>query len=358
MGIKLTDQRRLAELYYTPGGSVAYSSAAALARAARLPIPYVQQWLQSQRTYTLHRQARKRYRTRRYRTMGLDHQWQADLVEMQPWATKNRNYRYILTVVDLLSRYAFARPLLRKTPEKVIEAFQSIFQAEGRKPRFLQTDQGKEFENKPMRTFLGQQGIEQFSVKSPHKAAVVERFNRTLKEKMWRYLTYKNTEKWIDALPLLIKGYNHAHHRIIDRAPASVNAFNAMNVWQHLYGKPEKKVRRRQLQIGDQVRISKVKRTFEKGHMPKWTEEIFVIQAIDRKHQPPMYTLRDSANEIIEGRFYREELQKVIKKDNIYRVERIVNERGSGRNKQYLVKWLGYPTPSWISFSDIVERPQ
>jgi len=191
MGIKLTDQRRLAELYYTPGGSVAYSSAAALARAARLPIPYIQQWLQSQRTYTLHRQARKRYRTRRYRTMGLDHQWQADLVEMQPWATKNRNYRYILTVVDLLSRYAFARPLLRKTPEQVIEAFQSIFQTEGRKPHFLQTDQGKEFENKPMRTFLGQHGIEQFSVKSPHKAAVVERFNRTLKEKMWRYLTYK-----------------------------------------------------------------------------------------------------------------------------------------------------------------------
>jgi hypothetical protein len=173
---------------------------------------------------------------------------------------------------------------------------------------------------------------------------------------MWRYLTHKNTEKWIDALPLLIRGYNHAHHRIIDRTPASVNALNAMNVWQHLYGKPEKKERRRQLQIGDQVRISKVKRTFEKGHMPKWTEEIFVIQAIDRKHQPPMYTLRDSADEIIEGRFYREELQKVIKKDNIYRVERIVKERGSGRNKQYLVKWLGYPETSWIRADDITER--
>ena len=131
------DEQRLATLYYTPGGSVAYSSAAALARAAHLPLPVVQQWLQAQRTYTLHRPARKRYRTRRYRTMGLDHQWQADLVEMQPWASKNRNYRYILTAVDLLSRYAFARPLRRKTPDNMIQALQSIFVTEGRKPRLL-----------------------------------------------------------------------------------------------------------------------------------------------------------------------------------------------------------------------------
>ena len=71
-----------------------------------------------------------------------------------------------------------------------------------------------------------------------------------------------------------------------------------------------------------------------------------------------MYTLRDSNNEILDGRFYRDELQKVIKKDNIYRIDRILRERGSGRNKHYLVKWLGYPTPSWISASDIIERPQ
>lgn len=357
-GTRLTEEEHLAELYYTPGGPVAYSSAAALARAARLPLPTVQQWLRSQRTYTLHRPAKKHYRTRRYRTMGLDHQWQADLVEMQPWANKNRGYRYIMTVVDILSRFAFARPLLRKTSENVIEALISIFEEGGRKPRFLQTDQGKEFENHQVRAFLQHQGIEQFSVKSPFKAAIVERFNRTLKEKMWRYLTHKNTEEWVDALPHLIQSYNLAHHRVIGRAPVSVTLENAMEVWQHLYGKADKKERRKALSVGDQVRISKVKRTFEKGYMPKWTEEIFTIEAIDRKHQPHMYTLRDFNNERIVGRFYLDELQKVIKKDNIYRIERVMRERGSGRNKQYLVKWLGYPELSWIRASDIVERPQ
>ena len=71
-----------------------------------------------------------------------------------------------------------------------------------------------------------------------------------------------------------------------------------------------------------------------------------------------MYTLRDFNNERIVGRFYLDELQKVIKKDNIYRIERVMRERGSGRNKQYLVKWLGYPELTWIRASDIVERPQ
>jgi hypothetical protein len=243
-----------------------------------------------------------------------------------------------------------------KTPEQVIEALQSIFAMEGRKPHLLQTDQGKEFENRQVRAFLQQHGIEQFSVKSPFKAAVVERFNRTLKEKMWRYLTHKNTEQWVDVLSKLVHGYNQSHHRVIGRAPASVNAENAMEVWQHLFGTKEKK-EKRLLHVGDQVRISKVKRIFEKGYMPKWTEEIFVIDAIDRKHEPVMYTLRDSTENIIEGRFYKEELQKVIKKDNIYRIERILRERGAGRNKQYLVKWLGYPETTWILASDIAERP-
>ena len=105
---------------------------------------------------------------------------------MQPWAAQNRQYHYILTAEDLLSRYAFARPLCRKTPECVIQALQSIFAAEGRKPRLLQTDQCREFENRRVRAFLQQEGIEQFSVKSTFKAALVERFTRTLEERMWR----------------------------------------------------------------------------------------------------------------------------------------------------------------------------
>ena len=240
----------------------------------------------------------------------------------------------------------------------MIQALRSIFETERRKPRLLQTDQGKEFENRTVREFIQQHGIEQFSVKSPFKAALVERFNRTLKERMWRYLTHHNTERWVDVLPKLIQGYNLAHHRVIGQSPASVTEKNAMDVWQHLFGDKDEKDGRKLLHIGDQVRISKVKRTFEKGYIPIWTEEIFVIAAIDRKHEPPLYSLRDSAQNIIEGRFYKDELQKVLKKDDVYRIERILRERGAGRNKQYLVKWLGYPETTWIRAADIVERPR
>ena len=163
----------------------------------------------------------------------------------------------------------------------------------------------------------------------------------------------------MDVLPKLVKGYNLARHRIIGRSPASVTEENAMDVWHHVYVEnEEKRDDRKLLQVGDQVRLSKIKHPFEKGNMPKWTEEIFVIHAIERAHEPPLYTLQDWAGETIEGRFYREELQKVVKRDNIYRIERILRERGANRNKQYLVQWLGYPQPTWIRAPDIVERPR
>ena len=90
---------------------------------------------------------------------------------------------------------------------------------DGRKPAFIQTDQGTEFENAKVRAFLKTHGIEQFSVKSPYKAAMVERVNRTLKTRMWRYFTHNGTRKWVDILQKLLRAYNHSHHRVLGRTP-------------------------------------------------------------------------------------------------------------------------------------------
>lgn len=111
--------------------------------------------------------------------------WQADLVEMIPYAEENDGYKYMLTVVDVFSRYAWAQPLKHKTGTAVKAAFQKIFDAQQPPPHKLQTDQGKEFENDAFQTFLRQHKIHFFTIKSQFKAALVERFNRTLKNKMW-----------------------------------------------------------------------------------------------------------------------------------------------------------------------------
>jgi hypothetical protein len=94
--------------------------------------------------------------------------------------------------------------------------------------------------------------------------------------------------------------------------------------------------------IGDHVRISKMKRTFEKGYLPNFSKEIFTIsKRIPR--DPPVYKLNDLDGEELKRTFYEKELQKIIKEDDVYEIDKILKKRGRGNNVHYLVKWLGYP---------------
>ena len=138
----------LQTVYYNPSHPAGFGGVGKLSKATSGSKKQVAKWLEGESTYTLHKPARKKgYPTRPYRTKGIDYQWQADLVEMIPWARENAGNRYILMVIDIFSRYGWARPLKRKTPSEVVSALKSVF-ATGRKPlMYLQTDQGKEFAN-------------------------------------------------------------------------------------------------------------------------------------------------------------------------------------------------------------------
>ena len=98
-----------------------------------------------------------------------------------------------------------------------------------------------------------------------------------------------------------------------------------------------------------------MKRTFEKGYLPGWTEEIFtIVQRITRN--PPVYRIKDYNGEVLEGTFYEPELQQVMKTDEIYKIENIIKERKRQGKKEYLVKWVGYHKSmnSWVSEDDLV----
>ena len=124
------EEALLKRVYFDAGNPAGYGGVNSLVKETGLPEKKVKAWLRKQRTYTTHKPARVRYPTRSYVTRGLDHQWQADLVEMRPYASVNQGYHYLLTVIDMFSRYAMVRPLKRKTPNEVIEAFRSIFAEE------------------------------------------------------------------------------------------------------------------------------------------------------------------------------------------------------------------------------------
>ena len=148
-----------------------------------------------------------------------DEQWVAHLVEMQSTAKWNKGTQYLLTVVDVLSKFACVRPLKNKTGEAVVRAFKNILKTSGRKPQRLQTDKCEEFYNTKVQTWLKDEGIQHFPTYGDAKASVVDRFNRTLKGRMYRYFKAANTLTYLDVLPASVKAYNSDVHRSIGMAP-------------------------------------------------------------------------------------------------------------------------------------------
>jgi len=248
--------------------------------------------------------------------------------------------------VDVFSKHAWVQPLKSKTGKAVTEAMAKILKG-GRRPINLQTDDGKEF-YKTFRDLMKQKGIHHFSTRGDTKSSVVERFNRTLKERLYRYFTVKNTMTYVPVLQELVRGYNRSYHRSIKMAPNQVTLGNSEDVWETLYGKKKKgkTSRRPPLKVGDRVRLNKKFRQFKKGYLPGWTEEVFVIRRV-RPGKVTTYKVEEWDGTVVEGTFYAQDLQKVdVKDDDLFRIDKIVKRKGD----KVLVRWKGWPVKydSWV----------
>lgn len=296
----------------------------------------------------LFQNARKNFTRRKTEMVGINDTYQIDLVEMIPYAKQNRNFKYILTVIDIFSKYAWAIPIKSKTGKVVTHAMKSILDS-GNIPKNIHSDMGKEFYNKEFKALLNNHEINLYSTFSIKKAAIVERFNRTLKSKMWQQLHYNGSYKWIDMLDDLIYTYNHTKHRTIKMMPSDVNKHNEKLLLNSVYMYRNVLPLTTKFKIGDFVRISKYKNLFEKGYEPQWTTEVFSISKIQYT-DPITYLLSDYRNNEIKGAFYDLELQKV-KYPNIYLINKIIKRRGN----QIFVKWLGFDDThnSWVNCNNI-----
>jgi transposase InsO family protein len=386
-------QRALLEkTFLTPSHPASFSSAqkmrdALLSRkhaSKRVKVPsllQIKQWQLEQRSFTLHRPARKHYKMKKVVVGGVNIQLQGDLVDMQRWAAQNSGFRYILLVVDCFSRYAYSRPLKTKQGHLVAEALESILdEAEkriDRKIKQIQVDEGTEFYNHHVKLLLEKRHVSLFSTKSPTKAQMVERLIRTLRTRQERFNTFGGKRAWVDSFPLLVKSYNKTSHSSLPRymTPTDVTLKNESLVWNHLYGEellniPLNKLKRGPsrsnkkttsviLKIGDPVRVSKRKRTFEKSYYQNFMDEIFYISHVSKSTKPPSYRISDVHGELLEGIFYRPELSPVRfnetttkrSKGAVYAVEEILKEEIRSDGKKYLfVKWQGYPSTDnqWI----------
>lgn len=346
-------------IYYDVAHPAGYSSVNKLSNAMKNKMKKedVKTWLQSQETYTLHKPVNKRIPRNKYILSDLNVLWQADLSDMRSYSKYNDGYNYILCVIDVFSKYAFARPLKKKNSETIKQCFESIFNESNVTPRHIQSDKGTEFVSKDVGQYFKRYNINYYTTNNPDiKASIVERFQRTLKMKMWRYFTHKNTYRYVDILQDLLYSYNHSFHRSIKMCPCDVNSNNIMTVWCNLYEKNPSKAREKIFNIGDHVRITKYKHVFQKGYESNWSDEIFIISSIINRSPWIVYTIKDLSGEPITGTFYGKELQKVnYTPTDKYKIDKIIKSRYSGNRKEVLVKWKGYPDKfnSWILASSL-----
>lgn len=308
----------LKRMFYDPSHPAGFGTAKNLLKAARLQrknisLNDVERWLESQDAFTLHRKIIRKFPRRMFVSKGLHRMWQSDLVDMQAIKKENRGMRFILTVIDVFSRQAFAVPMKTKKPQDVVKAFTQVLKmAAPAKPAFLHTDRGMEYLGKPFQKWLAAKTIKHYFTQNQEtKAAIVERWNRTLKTRMFKYFTANNTLHYLAALPQLVHSYNNRTHRILGMAPAAVNSKNEKKLWDRQYKAYfEARKKRYKYRINDAVRITKARAQFQKGYVRGWKEEKFRI--VDRYATiPPTYRLIDSGNEILEGSFYEKELGKV-----------------------------------------------
>ncbi|GFS95637.1 uncharacterized transposon-derived protein F54H12.3 [Trichonephila clavipes] len=239
----------------------------------------VKHWLSQKDAYTLHKPVRHKFQRNRVFVSDIDRQFQADLVHMQSLAEFNKGYKYLLTCIDLFSKFAWAVPLKDKFGKSVKSGLEIIFKE--RKPKVLQTD------------------------------AVVG---------------YLNTKNYIDVIDKLIHSYNHSYHRSIKMEPVSVSRHNRKQVLKYLYGGlRNEKPKAPRFKIGDVVRINKQKLHFEKGYEQNWRRELFIVFEIVQRISI-VYRLKDLQGEEIKGTYYEAELQKVVDSD-FYPVENVIKQR-------------------------------
>ena len=201
-------------------------------------------------------------------------------------------------------------------------------------------------------TLYSTENEEKSSVRKVAKSSVCERWNRTIKSKMWKQFTVQGNTQYLDMIPKLIKQYNNTKHSSIKMTPteASIKK-NEGIVHFNLYGDMEPLSAKPKFKVGTKVRISKYKRmVFDKSYTPNWTEEVFTVDKIQYSN-PITYKLKDLRGEDIQGSFYEAELLKA--KQDVFRIDKVI--RRDYKKKQALVKWMGYSDEfnSWVPMKDL-----
>jgi transposase InsO family protein len=317
-------------------------------------------------------------------------QWAVDLTWLKrtdPAEDNLKDSQILFTCIDQFSKYAWVRILPNKQGGTVAKAMQAVIDDSvkvGTKlPRLMRSDNGSEFISAEFKAVLAKIGCKQrFSEPhNPRQNAMIERFNKTIKSMIYKYMTQWNVGKIDDAaLQKLVSNYNSTKHSTTESTPADIHKpgadpVDAKLAHSNMQIRAKKLVAENKsvypvLEIGDQVRVARrtipswrATRTLKKyAYMKNWTYEIFIVSAKTRGSTTKAitYTLKDDKGVVlaqadnIPKQFTRQDLQKVdsgavikeLEKGH-YVVEKVIDKGMVGGKPKYLVQWRGHDDTTW-----------
>ena len=271
---------------------------------------------------------------------------------------ENDGFKHLFTTIDVLSKMAWVYPIRDKKCETVLLCFKDILRKCGQKPQRVQTDRGTEFICKTFENYFKDEMIFHYLSYSDRKCPVVERFNLTIQQLIYKIMEYKSTNRWVDCIEQAMEIYLNRKHSTIKMTPLEAEKpINESKVRQNLsdfFSKNSRlKPQKQKFQVGDKVRVWKFHRTFKRGYDHNYTDEYFVIHKVLKNLPVIRYELKDFNGDKIIGSYFQEELVLYTPK-SFYKIN-IIGEKGHGKAKKYLVNWDGWPTiyNQWILASEI-----
>ena len=362
----------ISKLYRTPGHPIAFSSPFTVYQffKGKVPLAKVKAALEHIDSYTLHREYKRPAEHNMYYSHERRKQFQADLIDISNLKRTNQGVTFLLVIIDVFSRKIWVMPLKSKSAQSSSAAFQDWIESlrgDLKQQAQILTDSGTEFYNRMVKEVMESAGIKLVKAKNIYKAAIAERVNKTIQVLIYKYLTDKGTDKYIDVLDRLIHGYNSKKHQTLkyqftpNDADAAENEAAVRSIHMLRAGSKAMRNAKRRLdfKIGDQVRIKthgKAPSSARRAYVQQFHGELFVITGVNRKMPIPMYTIKSlDTEEEVAGGFYANELVHV--RGDLFKIDKIIRREGRGRNRRALVRWkyFGPRWDSWIYERDIVD---
>lgn len=356
------------KIYFDEKNPNSYGSVSKLYKAAKAINPNItlkntENWLQHQFEYTLYKQTRKNFTRNRIYASFIDEIWEIDSLHYANYSRYNNGYKYLIMIIDVFSKYLRVIPVTSLKSNEMIPKFEMLFKKT--KPTRIRSDRGLEFTNKHFVALCQKYHIRFYTTTNQtKKCAIVERVNRTIRNKIRSFMAHTGKYRYIDALKNIVKSYNHSIHRTINMKPIDVDESDEKIVFKNLYGHPNMlsimKIKQspKKYELGDEVRQKFDEKLMDKGYIQKWSDIVYKVSKVHDKLIKPQYSVEYNGIPL-RRRFYPEELQLVKTTPSTrWPIEKILRKRRINNVEEVLVRYRGFGPEhdQWIPQSHLIDQ--